>query len=198
MQPEIEVKFLDLDHEVVRGKLREIGAVQEQPMRLMRRTLFDYPDRRLQKANWGRLRVRDEGDKVTVTYKDGGDEGYSNELEITIGSYDKMVELFKVVGLEAIVFQESKRETWHYQQVEIVLDEWPHLRPFIEIEAATEAAVRDCVKKLELKWEDSVRGNADTAYRHQYPGMTADETINAMPNLRFDTPLPVWLKERQV
>ena len=197
MQPEIEAKFLDVDQEYIRGKLLKLGAELQQPVRLMRRTLFDYPDRRLQNANWGRLRVRDEGDKVTVAFKDGGEEGYSNELETTVGSYDKMVELFKVVGLEAIVFQESKRETWHFQHVEIVLDEWPYLRPYIEVEAATEGAVRDCVEKLGLKWQDSMRGNVDTAYRHQYPGMTADETINAMPELRFSTLLPEWLAMRQ-
>jgi adenylate cyclase, class 2 len=66
MKTEIEVKFLDVDFNLMREKLKQLGAVCEQPMRLMRRAIIETPEL---EAKGGFLRVRDEGDKVTLTYK---------------------------------------------------------------------------------------------------------------------------------
>jgi len=156
MQPEVEAKFLDTDHKAVRAALDKIGAVCQQPMRLMRRTIFDYPDHRLQKANWGRLRVRDEVNKTTITYKNDASGQYSQEVETVVESYEKMSEILLAIGLIAYSYQESKRETWAYNGVEIVLDEWPWLNPYIEIEGKTEPEIRDCAEKLGFKWRQAV------------------------------------------
>jgi adenylate cyclase class 2 len=196
MQPEIEVKFLNLKHDEVRATLRDLGAELEHPMRLMRRVLFDYSDKRLQKTERGRLRVRDEGDKVTVTYKSKVDNGYSDELETTVGSFEKMTELFTTIGLEAYSFQESKRETWKYHDVEIVLDEWPWLETYIEIEGQSEAAIQNCTKLLGLDWNVAVYGSVDSAYRRQYPKLADSESIGDLPEVRFGEPLPEWLSQR--
>ena len=80
MATEIEAKFLDIDHDEIRAKLAAAGAQLEVPMRLMRRQLFDYPDGRLQHANHGRLRIRDEGSQVTLTYKARGNGKYAQEF----------------------------------------------------------------------------------------------------------------------
>ncbi len=68
MQTEIEAKFLDVDVEALRKKLEEIGATQEHPEIFMKRKVFDYPDSRLEKKG-GWIRVRDEGEKITLSYK---------------------------------------------------------------------------------------------------------------------------------
>jgi adenylate cyclase class 2 len=197
MQLEIEAKFLKLDHDQVRHKLQELGAELRHPMRLMRRTLLDYPDKRLENDNWGRLRVRDEGDKITLTYKSGGEKEYSQETETTVGSYEVMIELLESIGLVAATAQESKRETWQMGEVEVVLDIWPWLTPYIEIEGPSEQVIQAAALALRLDWKDAVFGNVDTAYRRDYPGMTQDETITILPNLAFSSDLPAWLKARQ-
>lgn len=197
MKPEVEAKFLDTDHDEVRAALNKIGATCQQPMRLMRRTIFDYSDHRLQKANWGRLRVRDEGNKITIAYKDDSLKQYSQEAETTVESYETMCEILQAIGLVAYSYQESKRETWIYNNVEIVLDEWPWLDPYIEIEAKTESEIRDCAKKLGLKWQSAVFGSVDNAYRHHYPGMARAETISSVGQIRFEDPMPKWLADRQ-
>lgn len=196
MVPEIEVKFLDVNHDSIRKRLEEIEAVCEHPMRLMRRTMLDYPDRRLQKDNWGRLRVRDEGSVVTTAYKSGGDNEYSQEIETTVGSYEKMVQLFEAIGLQSYSTQESKRETWHYKGVEVVLDEWPWLKQYIEVEGPDEESVKSVVELLNLDWGQARLGNADVAYRAQYANMKDSETINSMTELLFDKEMPKWLKDR--
>ena len=68
MQIELEAKFLDINPEDLREKLKENGAKLIHPERLMRRKTFDYPDKRLKKIG-GWIRVRDEGDKITFSRK---------------------------------------------------------------------------------------------------------------------------------
>jgi adenylate cyclase class 2 len=69
MQTEIEAKFLNVDHSTIRKKLKKVGAVRIQSVRLMRRKNFDFKDLSLEKEKSGWVRVRDEGDKVTLSYK---------------------------------------------------------------------------------------------------------------------------------
>lgn len=196
MQPEIEAKFLNINHDQIRQRLREAGATLEKPMRLMRRTVFDYPDGRIE-HDWGRLRVRDEGDKITITFKNRGKDQYSNEIETTVGSYEVMLELLQAIGLKAVSVQETKRETWHYQNVEVVLDEWPWVKPFMEIEGKSEPDIQACAAVLGLDWKQAAFGSAETAYRAEYSRMTTDDRVNAMAVMNFGDPLPAWLAERK-
>lgn len=197
MQTEIEVKFLDVDHDNVRDKLKSIGAVCEQPMRLMRRAMFDYPDDRFQKNDHSRrLRVRDEGDKTTVTYKQKNSTSYVYEIETTVGSYDEMVKIFEAIGLKTFSKQESKRETWHYKNTEVVLDEWPWLNSYIEIEGKSEEDIQAVAKQLGFDWDEAYFGSVDTAYRNQYSKMSKSDSIGDIEDVRFGLPLPSYLKER--
>ncbi|MDL2341734.1 MAG: class IV adenylate cyclase [Patescibacteria group bacterium] len=197
MAAEIEAKFLNIDHDVLRLKLQEVGAELKQPMRLMRRTLYDFPDKRLHKANGGRLRIRDEGTKITFTYKAGGDGEYAEEHETVVSSYEDTAQIVEAIGMVPFTTQHTKRETWHLNDAEVVLDIWPWLNPYIEIEGATEAAIQDCARTLGLSWDDAFFGSADTAYRQQYPGMSLADTIGSVEELRFEGPMPEWLVERQ-
>ena len=117
MQQEIEVKFLDVLHDEVRRRLKQAGAICKHPMRSMRRAIIDYPDRRLQKGlagAWSSVRVRDEGDAVSCTYKHVASDGKDtmHEIEFTVSSYENAVEFFKAIGLDVYTEQETKRETW--------------------------------------------------------------------------------------
>lgn len=197
MAAEIEAKFLNVDHDEIRAKLQVAGGILEAPMRLMRRQLFDYPDGRLRQANHGRVRIRDEGSKITLTYKARGDGKYAQEFETTVGSYAATAEILESIGLKPYSTQQSKRETWQLDDVEVVLDVWPWLNPYIEIEGRSEAAIQAGASKLGLNWAAAAFGSADTAYRAQYPGMTADDTVGHVINLSFDGPMPQWFIDRQ-
>ncbi len=201
MQQEIEVKFLDVDFESVRARLKELGALCEQPMRLMRRSIIDYPDRRLQtvKGKWGYIRVRDEGDKVTLTYKQVAYDPKltTHEIEVTVSDYDKTIELFEAIGLNKESSQDTKRETWKYKNSEVVLDEWPWLKPYIEVEGPSEQEIRTIAEELGFDWAKAVYGSSTEAYKVEYPGITGNDTVGNIPEMRFNAPLPDWLKERQ-
>lgn len=196
MKSEIEVKFLDVNHDDIRVKLQDIGATCEQPMRLLRRVAIETPQ---MVAKGGYLRVRDEGDKVTMTYKQFDRESTvdgAKEIEIIVNDFERTVALLKQAGLPHQSFQESKRETWRLGDCEIVLDEWPWLKPYIEIEGESEQKLREIAENLGFDWDDAVFGSVMAAYRAEYPHLEYDETVGKVAQVTFDSPLPDLLRPK--
>jgi len=193
MNSEIEVKFLDVDFDELRSRLSELGAVCEQPIRLMRRAIIENE---YMKAKDSYLRVRDEGNKVTMTYKqfDSLSVDGAKEIEFTVSDFDAAVRLLEQVNLPYRSFQESKRETWKLKDVEVVLDEWPWLKPYIEIEGESEEHLKVVATKLGFDWKDAVFGDVTAAYRVEYPHLTEKDNVGSIPEMKFGNPLPDLLK----
>jgi adenylate cyclase class 2 len=198
MKQEIEVKFLHVSFDAVRSSLHGINAECTQPMRMMKRVVMDFPDRRLQETRDSWLRIRDEGDKVTVTYKQTTEHefGGANEIEVTVSNYDDTIDIFRKLGMIIHTDQETMRETWKVGAVEVVLDEWPWLDPFIEIEGPTKDSVVQVAKKLGFNWKAAVFGSVTVAYREQYTAIVKDEHISKIPEIKFDLPRPDWFTKK--
>jgi adenylate cyclase, class 2 len=192
MDTEIELKFVNVNHDDIRQKLTKLGATLLSPMRLMRRVIIETPD--LISKN-GYIRIRDEGDKTTVTYKQFNELSVdgAKEIEITVSDFQKTIDLFKAAGLDYKSFQESKRETWKLVDTEVVLDVWPWLNEYIEIEGTSESELRNSASKLGLKWENAVFGDVMAAYRIQYPHISDKDTVANLASVRFGDPLPDFL-----
>ena len=193
MKTEFEVKFVRVGHDGVRAKLKDLGATLGQPMRLMRRAIIETPELKEQGAF---LRVRDEGDKVTLTYKQFNSLSVdgAQEHEVVVSDFQATVDLLQAAGLPYRSLQESKRETWHYDNAEVVLDEWPWLDPYIEIEGDSEAHVRQIAEQLGFNWDDAVFGDVMAAYRVQYPHLSEKDTVGNLAEVKFGDPLPDLLK----
>lgn len=193
MNTEIEAKFVNVDHDAIREQLRSLGATLDQPMRLMKRVTIDTPELQEKDAF---VRVRDQGDKVTITYKQFDELSVSGakEIEVTVNDFEAAVALLSAAGLPHNSFQESKRETWNLGTTEIVLDEWPWLSPYIEIEGDTEAIVISTAQDLGLDWDDAVFGDVMAAYRVEYPHLSLKDTVASIPSVKFGDPLPSLLK----
>ncbi len=197
MKSEIEVKFVDVDIADMRKKLQKIGAVCRMQMRQMNRVIIDYPDRRMQQKEWAFIRVRDEQDKVTLTYKrfDKLSVDGAKEVEVAVSDFDSAVQIFEAIGLEVVSFQEARRETWGLGEAEIVIDEWPWLKPYIEIEADSENTLKEIAKKLGCDWDTAIFGDVMQAYRAQYPHLDSTRTVGELLSVRFDDPLPEMLQK---
>lgn len=196
MTTEIEVKFLNIDHDEIRAKLRGIEAVCTKPMRLMRRAIIDYPDRRLQTGqNNSFIRVRDEGDMTTLTFKQFQSLSVDGAKEITtiVDSFEDTVQIFEAVGLEVLSFQESMRETWEFRDCSIELDVWPWLNPYMEIEGPDTTALQHLSLLLNLDWNDAVFGDVMVAYRAQYPHLQEHQTVGSLSEVKFDAEPPAFL-----
>jgi len=159
METEIEAKFIDIDKEKLCQKLIEKGAILEHPEILMRRKVYDYPDKRLNKIG-GWVRVRDEGDKITLTYKKTSERTLqgTKEISIIVNDFEKTCEFLEAIGMMEKSYQETKRERWKYKGVEITIDTWPWIPTFIELEGSNEEIVKEVARDLELDWEKAMYG----------------------------------------
>lgn len=188
MKTEIEVKFLNIDIDDVRAKLTSVGAHLEQPMRLMRRQVFHL----VTPSDTAYVRVRDEGHKVTMTFKRFEGDGLhaAKEAEVEVSDFETAVTILEESGLKAKSYQESKRETWQVGSVEVVIDEWPWVPPFVEIEGPSEDEVRKVTADLGLNWKDAAFGGVAAVYKPLYPAIVSDVIVNDYPRYDFDDPVP--------
>lgn len=167
---EIEAKFLDIDSRDIENKLKALGARKEFK-RLFRRYVFDYPDLRLHAKNaW--LRIRDEGDRVTMTYKQrqGVTEGQSDtgmtEVEVVVSDFEHTAEILRAMGMKQKFYEENRRTQYRLGDVEFCIDEWPLIPPYLEIESDSWEKVDEAAKKLGLNPADKLICSTLQVYKH--------------------------------
>lgn len=197
MKNEYELKFLKINKEEIRRKLVSVDATLLKPMRDMKRAVIDSP---LIVEKDAFIRIRDEGDKCTLTYKefihDGSEEVV--EIETKVDSYENTVALFTAAGLSPRSTQESRRETWMLNECEIVIDEWPWIDPYIEIEGPDHDKIQTTAEIIGFDLTEAKKGDVMVAYRQEYPHLTINDTIATLPHVRFKDPLPDLLKPARV
>jgi adenylate cyclase class 2 len=195
MHTEIEAKFLDINPEIFRKKLEELKASLVTPERPMKRKIFDFKDGKLKQQN-GWVRVRDEGNKITLSYKQLDDRTLigTKEINITISNFDDTCEFLERIGMKMISYQETKRESWLLDEVEIEIDTWPWIPMFVEIEGKSEEAVRNVSAKLELEWEKALHGSVELAYQAYFD--VSEEEIDSWNEITF-IPTPDWLESKK-
>ncbi|MBI4434711.1 CYTH domain-containing protein [Candidatus Uhrbacteria bacterium] len=188
MQNEFEAKCVVVTVEDARQRLERIGARCVQPERVLRRAVFDFPDDALDhRGAW--VRVRDEGDKITMSYKQapaGAKIADCLETELTIDSYDRGIAFCEDLGMIRKSYQETKRETWEANAVTFDIDTWPGVPTFIEVEAVTEDIVRRNVETLGFSWDSVFFGGVGVIYQHFLK--LPEREVNRIPEITFANP----------
>ena len=167
---EIEVKFLNVNVDKLQEKLREIGA-QKVGDFFYRRRVFDYPDWRLDRnGSW--LRLRDEGDKITLSFKqrigmshDGGNDAGMEETEIVVNDFDTTAELILRLGFIEKHYAENRRTRWIKDGIEFDIDTYPELEPYLEIEAPSWQKIDDAISQLGFNPEEKKIFSANQIYK---------------------------------
>lgn len=169
MASEYEAKFLRVDPEDVRRRLKEVGATLVHPERLMKRKTFDFLALSL-RAQGAWVRVRDEGDKVTMSYKRIAAETMEgmSEVMVEVDDFERGCDFLRSVGLVETSFQENRRETWMLMGCEVVIDWWPWILPLVEIEGTSEEEIRVVSDLLGFDWSRKVHGGIEPAYQDGY------------------------------
>lgn len=191
METEIEAKWLNIDHQEFRERLQAAGATLVRPERLMTRRVFDFPDGKLEKVG-GWVRVRNEGDKVTMSYKQLNDRTVHGTKEVTVivSDFNTACSFLESIGLTSNSYQETKRESWKLNDAEIELDTWPWIPGFVEIEAKSESTLKDAAAKLGLAFDKALHGSVETAYQAVYD--VSEEEIDSWQEITFSD-VPDWL-----
>ncbi len=184
---EIEAKFYPVDVDEMRRTLREIGAVCVSPMRLMKRAVFDSRDNPQLPVAY--IRVRDEGDKITLSAKDyaSKEKGYKHqrELVVNVNSFTGTVDLLNIMGMIQTNDQESRRETWKIGNTEICIDLWPGLESYIEIESDSVENMEAIAAKLPISKSKRYEGGLLQVYMDVY-GWDREAALKNVKRLAFD------------
>ncbi len=174
MKTEYEATFLDINKDDLIKKLKTLNANLERPEFMQRRVTLELPKEKQDPNTW--LRVRDEGNKVTLTLKsvDGKTITGQKEILIEVNDFGDTVALLESIGCDRKSYQESKRELWQLGDVEIAIDTWPFLDTYIELESTSEDAVKAAALQLGLNYQDAIFDTVNGIYRKKY-GKTLDE-----------------------
>ena len=191
MHNEIEAQFLEINKNEMRQKLRAVGAKLTKPEILMKRTVFYTGEHSF-------ARVRDEGDKIVMTYKNVTDDDSilgTKEVNLTVDDYENAVSFLKGCGLQVKAVQETLREEWRLGEIEFCIDTWPWLPTFLEIEGPDEAEVWRVAEQLGLDKRTAKFGSVDTTYQHYY-GIDTDVVNLHTPVINFEMEPPEWARLR--
>lgn len=191
---EYEAKFLDINVEEVRQKIKDMGGQEVHPRSKYYRTMYTLPADKAGVIPRGYARVRDEAGNVTMTvkrYKDADDK-FPDESEINLAkdmSIENGREFFKALGLTKQSTQETYREKYKLPDNpdvhELVIDEIPGFRPYLEIDCTSESTLNTIIEKLNLDEKNKRYGPYGKLYMEFY-GIPESE-INSIPELKFDT-----------
>lgn len=197
MKTEIEAKFLKIETDKLRVRLKTLGAKLMYPEREMKRKTFDYADERLRKIGaW--VRVRDEGEgKITLSYQRLEDRTLHGTKEITVdvSDFEATCNIRLACGFVQKSYQETKREKWLYKKSEITIDTWPWIPAFVEIESETEAEIKSTALELGFDWSLALHGSVENAYQAYYN--VTDDEVDSWETITF-TPVPEWLDIKRI
>ncbi len=182
MAIEYEATFANVEKKEIKNKLKKLGAKLIKPEFLMRRVTFNLPSN--ERGKW--VRVRDEWDKVTMSLKAIEGKGIESQKEIylEINNFSEGEKFLTEIGCLRKAYQENKREIWKIGEVEICIDEWPFLEPFVEIEGKSEDSVKDIADKMGFDYAKAIFSSVDELYTAKY-GVSEDQVVNKTPMITF-------------
>ena len=189
MKNEIEATFYDIDKNEIRAKLKELGAKLIYPEFLMRRVVYDTGENSF-------ARVRQEGNGVVMTYKSYDDDTQimgCKEVNICVDDYDEANLFMRGIGMKEKANQDSYRELWELDGVEITIDTWPWIPTYIEVEGPSEEDVWMVSGKLGFGKEEAHFGSVDRVYEY-YHGVDMDIVNNETPVINLEIEPPKWVK----
>ena len=183
---EWEATFVGINLSNIRDKLNTIGATLKRKKFMQKRVNFELPKGHEKEGAW--IRVRDEGDKVTLAYKRVSEKEINNienqkEIQLEIDDFKTAENFLVAIGCKKSAYQESYRELWVYKNIEITFDEWPFLEPYIEIEGKCKKDIENFSKLLGLNFKDAKFVSSDFLYAEKY-GVSL-EFVNNIPRLCF-------------
>jgi adenylate cyclase, class 2 len=161
MTTEFETKILDIDVEKIMQKLEQLGA-RRIIERNMKRYVYDFTPKK--KHSWIRLRFDGEKTKLAVKEIQNDQIDGTKEIEIEVDDFDKTHLLLHSIGYVHKAYQENKRISYMLDDVEIEIDFWPHIPPYLEIEGKSVKDVEQMVQKLGFEMSQTTTMNTKKVY----------------------------------
>jgi adenylate cyclase class IV len=190
MEIEFEVKFLDINKDEIVEKLKSLGAKLKQSNTLYKRCMYGLCD-----VKRGYVRVRDEGDKTTLTAKIYKDSKFPEEYEVQIkDNFENGKAFLGALNLTEKSYHETMREKWILQldktnmdDCEIAFDSIPGIPLYVEIECKSKKNLNKAIRKLNLDNNKYKKyyGSYGKCFVEYYD-MTENDINNLIPKLTFE------------
>lgn len=127
------------------------------------------------------VRLRQTGDETTITIKRivNSKGVYEldavHELEFNVPCIEDGKQLLEDLGYFFARHQVKMRIAYDYKNTEIVIDKWPKLPPYVEVEGPTKEEIDEVVLMLGYKLNDAIVINTDDVYSENGIDIYSDE-----------------------
>lgn len=158
---EFEAKILNIDIITIVQKLEELGAKKIDDYRL-RRYVFDTipsaPER------W--VRLRSNGKVTTLAVKEISNDSIdgTQEWETKVDDIETTLAILEKIGITPRGYQENTRTEYKLQGVEISIDIWPGINPYVEIEGKNADEVIKIAEMLGYGKDELTSRNTESLY----------------------------------
>ena len=165
MKIEFEVKILDIDKDAMCEKLLKLWA-EEFWIKEMKRSIYDFSP--IRPGN--RIRLRNDGGQSTLTIKERTADTVdgTKELEIEVNSFEDTKAILEKLGYHSRLYQENRRRSFVLDGVQIEIDEWPMIPPYLEIEWQNVEEVENMVTKLGYSMNDTTGVSTEEVYKQYW------------------------------
>src|SRR5690606_28175830 len=164
MATEYEAKILDVSPGDIAKRVLDAGGTSV-GWSVQRRYVYDIVPG--DQSQW--LRLRDNGSKVTLTYKRIRHDGIdgTDEVEVEVGDFEQANRLLGMLGYRPKAYQENRRTSFLLNGAEVEVDEWPMIPPYVEIEGHNREHVVEVAETLGFT-EDRLTGENTTKVYARY------------------------------
>lgn len=161
---EIELKVLNINKNQVLGTLRGLKAKREMQPTLITELAF----RRNSKQPF-LLRLRKKGDVSELTYKKKIHSKKSRfkieeEIETEVGDFNETKKILEQIGFKVFRHRQKIREEFECRGVEVEIDTYPGVKPYMELEGSPKNITR-LLKKLGYSLKDTSKETATEILR---------------------------------
>jgi adenylate cyclase class 2 len=175
MNTEYEIKVLGVPSKQALNAIEKLNLTRHKKI-IFRRYIYEIDG---QPEAW--IRLRSDGTKTTLTYKKFTKDAIDGmkEIEIIVDSLDVANDFLEAVGFNSTKYQENSRLLFTNDEIEISIDEWPKIPPYIEIEGKSQQAVKDYITRLGFDKYEMTSKPTSAIYKMH------DMDINSFTRLTF-------------
>jgi len=162
MKTEFETKILDIDVNKMISKLESLSAKKIKEKN-QKRYIYDFSPKK--DNSW--IRLRTDGEKTTLTIKEIENDKINGtkEFEILVDDFENTNIILEKLGYVSRNYQENKRISYILNGVEIEIDFWPKIPPYLEIEGKSVSEVEETIKLLGYEISQATSINTTDVYK---------------------------------
>lgn len=160
---EYELRKLEVNVDEIKKKLKEANA-KYIAKKNFRRHVFDVIPSN--PKSW--IRLRTDGNVTTLSVKEIVSDKIDGTLEweTSVDSFDDTLSMLEKIGVKSRGYQENTRTEYDLDGVQICIDEWPEIPPYLEIEGIDEKSVIKAAESISINKNELIGLNTKEIYKN--------------------------------